>query len=59
MDLWIVEGALGFRFRNFIFWPYQALPGLTGLDKRRPVTRVTGVASLHGCTANELIGLVG
>ena len=38
---------------------FLALPGLTGLDERRPVTRVTGVALLHGCTANELIGLVG
>src|SRR5437762_9991526 len=43
-------------FRNFIFWPYQALPGFTGVDGRRQVTRVTGVASLHGCTANELMG---
>ena len=33
LDLWIVEeGGVRFRVQDFIFWPYQALPGLTGLD---------------------------
>ena len=71
VDYWIYgllrRGALGFRFRIF-FWPYQPLPGLTGLDERRPVTRVTGVAFViwvHGKRVNwvgrliELIGLIG
>ena len=49
-------------FRNFIFWPYQALPGLTGLDERRPVTRegLQGciVTWLHGKRVNWVGGLI-
>ena len=57
-----------FRAQELFFWPYQALPGLTELDKRRPVTRVTRVAPLpwlHSKGVNwvdrliELIGLIG
>ena len=44
---------------NF-FWPYQALPGLTRLDKRRRVTRVTGciVRWEHGKRVNWVGGLI-
>ena len=29
----VVSSRARSGFRNFIFWPYQALPGLTGLDR--------------------------
>ena len=56
---WVQVGWFGRKFRQFSFIDFAdfflALPGLTRLDERRQVTRV---ASLHGCMANESIGLM-